>query len=272
MTEQTAHAKIIVVTGASSGFGEQIAKALALAGHRVFGTSRNHKPDADGVRMVRLDVTDDASVAACIALVMAEAGRIDVLVNNAGIGICGAIEDTSLAEAQAQLDTNFWGAVRLIQGILPIMRNQRSGRIVTIGSLAGHAALPYQAFYSASKFALEGLNEALRLELTGTGIDATIICPGDFRTGFTAARRVAEKAAGSFYAGKMERTVKIYERDELNGADPAQVARLVVTIVRAGKVRVRYSVGKFEQRFGILLKRWLPPEWFELIMQSTYQL
>ena len=272
MPEKTNSSKVILITGASSGFGGQMAKALAKSGHRVFGTSRNERPDDDGIRMVPLDVTRDESVASCIQQILGEAGRIDVLINNAGNGICGAIEDTTLIEAQAQLDTNFWGAVRMIQQVLPIMRHQHAGRIITIGSLGGHAALPYQAFYSASKFALEGLNEALRLELTGSGIDATIICPGDFKTGFTDARVVAEKAKGSFYADKMERTVKIYEHDEINGADPVLIARLVEKIVRSKKIRVRYFVGKFEQRFGILLKRWIRPEWFELIMRSTYKL
>jgi NAD(P)-dependent dehydrogenase (short-subunit alcohol dehydrogenase family) len=264
--------KTILITGASSGFGAAIAGKLAAAGHRVYGTSRHARPDQGAVRMLVLDVTDPASIAVCLQTLLAEAGRLDVLINNAGNGICGAIEDSSIAEAQAQLDTNFFGPARMIHAVLPRMRAQGSGRIITVGSLAGHAALPFQAYYSASKFALEGLNEALRLELSGSKIDATIICPGDFRTGFTAARVFTAAARAGANTERLHRTVQIYERDENNGADPEDVAALVARLVAAPRVKTRYLVGKFDQRLGITLKRVLPAGWFEAIMRSTYKL
>lgn len=264
--------RVVLVTGASSGFGQEIARRLAADGHVVFGTSRHARGDDGAVRMRVLDVTDDASVAACVAQVRGEAGRIDVLVNNAGNGLCGAIEDTGLDEARAQMETNFWGPVRMIQAVLPVMRAQGAGRILTVGSLAGHAALPFQAFYSTSKFALEGLNEALRLELRGSPIDSTIICPGDFRTGFTAARVYAARARAGLHAGRLARTVAIYARDEQNGADPRRVAELVARLVTVPRLRPRYLAGAASQTMSIRAKSVLPATWFESLLAGTYKL
>lgn len=267
--------KVVLVTGASSGFGKAIADRLAQDGHRVFGTSRSPQTAnmaALPVHMVQLDVTNDESVKQAVEQVMAQAGRIDVLINNAGAGLCGAVEDTAIDEAHWQMETNFFGPVRMIHAVLPHMRQQKRGRVITVSSLAGMAALPYQAFYSASKFALEGLHEALRLELTGSGIDATTINPGDFRTGFTAARRFSRAATDGVQAAQLKKTVAIYERDETHGADPVLVASLAARLVVAPRVDVRYTVGRFDQRFGMLLKRVVPARVFERIMKMTYAL
>lgn len=263
-------ARTILITGASSGFGLATARTLAAAGHTVFGTSRVARPDNGAIRMLPLDVTADDSAAACLAALLGETGRLDVLINNAGTGLCGAVEDTSLAEARAQMETNFWGPVRMIKAVLPVMHAQGSGRIITIGSLAGHAALPFQPFYSTSKFALEGLNEALRLELRGSGIQSTMICPGDFRTGFTAARVFAARAREGRNAARLARTLAIYERDETNGADPALVASLIARLVTAAQLKPRYLVGAPAQVWGIRLKQILPAAVFEALMAGNY--
>ncbi len=268
--------KTILVTGASSGFGQQIALALATAGHRVFGSSRKPQPDqgnpANPVRMLVLDVTDDASVSTCIRQLIHEADGIDVLINNAGSGLTGAIEDCSSAEVDWQMQTNFYGPVRMIREVLPAMRKQGAGRIITIGSMAGHAGMPYQAIYSASKHALEAINESLRLELGGSGIDATIVCPGDFQTGFTDARVFAEKADSALHGAQMKTTVSIYEKDERNGANPGDVARLILKLVNARTLKVRYFVGKPDQRLGMLLKRMIPARVFETLIRLIYKL
>jgi NAD(P)-dependent dehydrogenase (short-subunit alcohol dehydrogenase family) len=222
--------------------------------------------------MVALDVTEDTSVLACVAHIIAAEGRLDVLINNAGVGVCGSVEDTAIDEARWQMETNFFGPVRMINAVLPVMRTQGRGRIITVSSLAGLAALPYQPFYSASKFAIEGLNEALRLELGASGIDATTINPGDFKTGFTAARVFTRSARSGRHAEQLAKTVAIYERDEMNGADPSRVAELALRLVEADRVAVRYAVGRFDQRFGMLLKRWLPATMFERLMKVTYSL
>jgi NAD(P)-dependent dehydrogenase (short-subunit alcohol dehydrogenase family) len=264
--------KVVLVTGASSGFGRCIARTLAARGHRVFGTSRRPTGDDGAVRMLALDVTRDDSVGACVAQVVAAEGRVDVLVNNAGSGLCGSVEDSAQDEIRWQLETNFFGAVRMIQAVLPHMRARGSGRLITIGSLGGLVGLPYQPFYSASKFALEGLNEALRLELTGSGIDATSIAPGDFATGFTAARVFAKAARSPAHAERLARVVAIYERDERNGADPQRVADLVARLVSARQLRVRYAAGRWDQRAAVMLKRWLPATLFERLLRLTYSI
>ena len=271
MREATAD-KTILVTGASSGFGMNIADTLAAAGHRVFGTGLEENPDRPGVRMVRMDVTDDASVRACVARVMEESGRIDVLFNNAGFGLCGGIEDTSLDEARAQFETNYFGAVRMLREVLPVMRRQQAGRIIATGSLAGEVALPFQPHYCASKHAIRALIEALRLELRGTPLDATVIEPGDFATGFTAARRFAAEARSGANAGQMEATVAIIERDERSGPGPEAMGKLCLELVEAVTLKPVYAIGRRDQRLTVLLKRWIPATWFESLLARHYGL
>jgi len=262
--------KVILVTGASSGLGRAIATHLAQQGYQVYGTSRKAQADIGAVRMLQLDVLDDTSVGTAVGQVIAAAGRIDVLINNAGSGICGAIEDTSIEEARWQMETNFFGPVRMIRAVLPHMRAQHGGRIITVSSLAGLASLPYQAFYSASKFAIEALNEALRLELSGSGIDATTINPGDFKTGFTQARIFARDAKTGIQAAQLGKTVAIYERDEMNGASPQLVAQLAQRLIESDRVGVRYTVGRLDQRCGMILKKIISARLFEWIMKKTY--
>jgi short-subunit dehydrogenase len=170
------------------------------------------------------------------------------------------------------MDTNFFGPVRMIRAVLPHMRKQGSGRIITISSLAGLAGMPFQPFYSASKYAIEGLNEALRLELSGSGIDATTINPGDFKTGFTDARVFTELARNGVNANQLNTTVAIYERDEQQGADPRQVAALVTRLIEQPVLNVRYPVGALSQRAGIFVKRLMPARLFEWLMKSTYSI
>src|SRR5690606_35507590 len=159
--------KVVLITGASSGLGRATARLLAERGYRVFGTSRRPPADAPtgGVEPLALDVCADASVAACVQTVLARAGRIDALINNAGYELGGALEEATLEEAQRQFETNFFGAVRMIRAVLPAMRRQGGGRIVNVSSLAGLAPVPFLGLYSASKFALEGYSEALRHEV-----------------------------------------------------------------------------------------------------------
>jgi NAD(P)-dependent dehydrogenase (short-subunit alcohol dehydrogenase family) len=264
--------KVVLITGASSGFGKSIAVHLASLGHTVFGTSRSQKESFAGVTMLPLDVTDDESVHELVKQVIAQAGKIDVLINNAGVGLCGSIEDTSIEEARWQMETNFFGPVRMVKAVLPHMREQGAGRIIKIGSLAGQLALPYQPFYSTSKFAIAGFNEVLRLELAGSGIDSTMIEPGDFATGFTAARVFSEQAKSGLHAEQLERVVGIYERDEIGGASPQLLAKLCARIIESKKVQPRYSVGRMDQRFGLLLKRWIPHSWMEKLMLYIYQI
>ncbi len=268
--------KTILVTGASSGLGQSMALALAQAGHRVFGTSRRAQADLleSGalVRMLPLDVTDEDSVRACIEGLRQEAAGVDVLISNAGSGLTGAIEDCTGDEVQWQMETNFFGPLRMLRAVLPLMRQQGGGRIITVGSMAGHVGMPYQGIYSASKHALEAVNEALRLELRGHPVDATILCPGDFRTGFGDARVFARGALSAAHGEQMDITIGICQRDECNGASPQLVSDLVCRLVTAPRLKPRYFVGRLDQRLGVGLKQILPATGFEWLMRKIYQL
>jgi NAD(P)-dependent dehydrogenase (short-subunit alcohol dehydrogenase family) len=274
MPSAAAPPPVVLVTGASSGIGKACAELLAARGFLVYGTSRHASPVVAGkpaagtppvLRMIPLDVTSDESVDAAVSLVLASEGRIDAVVNNAGFGIAGAVELTSMDEAHAQFETNFFGTVRVCRAVLPAMRRQGSGRIVNVSSIAGAIGIPFQAFYSASKFAIEGFSEALRMEAAPFGIHVTLVEPGDFRTGFTAARRLAAASvargscpAGEAYAAAESRALAVMEHDEVHGATPEVVGRLVHRILTMRSPGVRYAVGPASEKAALLLKRILP--------------
>ena len=266
-----AEEKVILVTGASSGIGRACALALAQQGHRVYGTSRNPRHTESDFTMLTMDVTDAASVQAAVQALLDRAGRIDVVINNAGIGYGGAVEDTSIEEAQAILDTNFFGALRMCHAVLPTMRAQGSGTLINISSIGGTIALPFQGFYSASKYALEAMSEALRMEVKRFGIHVALVEPGDTRTEFTANRRNTQAAAESpVYRETYRRALAQIEADERNGAPPEAVARIVMRIVATPRPRVRYLVGPFHQKLAVLVKRLVPSGLFERIIMMVY--
>ncbi len=259
----------VLVTGASSGIGKACAEACARAGMKVYGTSRKAgelpaASEAGAVSMIALDVTDEGSVRAAVAKILEREGKIDVVVNNAGFGIAGAIEDTSMEEAMRQFETNFFGVMRVCQAVLPAMRGAGSGRIINIGSLGGAMGLPFQGLYSASKYAIEGLTECLRYEVARHGIDVTVIQAGDVATGFTENRVRASASSGpaSAYAETFTRAISAQERTEKLGIAPALVGELIVKLIRARALRVRYPIGKLS-RVSLVAKSLLPSRWFE---------
>jgi NAD(P)-dependent dehydrogenase (short-subunit alcohol dehydrogenase family) len=262
--------RIVLVTGASSGFGLCIAAYLAERGYRVYGASRS-ATTASGATPLALDVTNDASVAQVIESILRREGRLDVLVNNAGFGIAGAIEDTSIEEAITQFEVNFFGVVRMCRAALPAMRRQRSGYIVNIGSIAGLVAIPYQGLYSASKFALEGLSEALRLEAGPFGVRVVLIEPGDYHTSFTQNRRsAAASGGGSAYREPFERAVGRMVADENGGSGPDAIARLLHRVITRPRPRLRYTTGSCAERAAVWLKRAMPYAVIEKMMQAYY--
>jgi len=275
--------RVALVTGASAGIGKACADRLASAGWAVTGASRRgtggsapgavagggsanggtSTPGAAWTAVV-MDVDQDASVQAGVAGVIERHGRIDALITAAGWGIAGAAEFTSIAEAKAQFETNFWGCVRVVQAVLPHMREQRHGRIVLISSIGGVIGIPFQAYYSASKFALEGFAEALAYEVAPFAIQITLVQPGNIATDFTANRRRAEARPGdAAYAEAVTRAVSIMERDEAGGAPAGQVAVTVQRVLESSRPPRRVSVGKAGERIGLIAKRLLPFRVFE---------
>jgi NAD(P)-dependent dehydrogenase (short-subunit alcohol dehydrogenase family) len=265
--------KVVLITGASSGIGQTCAELLSARGHTVYGTSRQPGATPAGFRMLEMDVTREESVRRAVATLLEQAGRIDVVVNNAGIALAGAIEDTSLEEAQRQLDTNFFGVLRVCQAVLPAMRARGQGLLINMSSLGGAVGLPFQGLYSASKFALEGFTEALRQELAPFGIQATLVQPGDVRTRITD-NRLRARGAGpeSPYREHFETALRIIEKEERAGAAPEAVARLVLELMEARSVKVRYAVGHLSQRVLASAKATLPSRTFERLVMSFYGL
>jgi NAD(P)-dependent dehydrogenase (short-subunit alcohol dehydrogenase family) len=266
--------RVVLVTGASSGIGLACATRLAERGFRVYGTSRRGLTGPVGnLTMLTADVTDDQSVDEAVAAVLDREQRLDIVVNNAGMGIAGAVENTSIEEAKRQFEVNFFGAFRVCRAVLPAMRRQRSGYIVNIGSIGGLIAIPYQAMYSASKFALEGLSEALRMEVRPFGIRVVLIEPGDHKTDLTANRQFTKGPGstdpyGPSFAVALARTA----RDEQGGPGPEQIARLLYRIVNQRNPRLRYTIGPVPQRAAVWLKRLSPYSILEYAMRTYYGL
>jgi len=276
--------KTVLVVGASSGIGRACALHLTRCGYRVFGTTRRSAGDVeaalrqevaspDRLNIITMDVDDVASVKAAIDEVEEQAGRIDAVVNCAGFGMGGSIEDTADDEAKAIFETNFFGTLRVCCAVLPIMRKQRSGTIVNISSIGGRIALPFQGLYSATKFAVEGLTESLGMEVQRFGIRVVLVEPGDFATGFTDNRRSTRNASeNEAYADVCRTALEVVERDERGGASPEAIGRLVARILAARSPRLRYTIGAAFQRVAVLLRIVLPARLFGWGLKKYYHL
>lgn len=260
---------VAVVTGASSGIGEAIARQLAAAGFRVFGASRTAPADhGSEFEHVTIDVRDDASVRDGIDEILRAAGRIDVLVNNAGYLCAGAIEEISVDDAKAQFETNFFGVVRLSLAVLPGMRERQAGHIITVSSLAGLVPVPFWGHYNASKFAVEGLMETLRHEVRPFGIQIAMVEPGAIKTPFYA----QPKAAGiDAYTGPRGRAFAAMAEFERKAPGPEIVARKVASIASDAHPALRNKITKEARQFT-LLKRLLPSAAFEIGVRRGFKL
>jgi NAD(P)-dependent dehydrogenase (short-subunit alcohol dehydrogenase family) len=247
--------KTILVTGVSSGIGSAIASRLAKDGHRVFGTQRaagDKRPD--GVELLVLDVCSDDSVRSCVEQLLGRAGRIDVLINNAGYLQAGAIEEVTMERAHAQFETNYFGVVRMVKAVLPAMRIQKSGLIATMSSLAGIVPLPFWGHYNASKFAVEGLMETLRYELKPMGIRVAMVEPGAIKTPFYAQPGATPMAE---YSPWRERFFKAMKGFEEKAPGPAVVAAVFSRLVQSNRPALRNTVTREAKLFPFL--RWLLP-------------
>ena len=259
--------KVAVVTGGTSGIGKATALALQKAGCTVYELSRRAE-GVEGLRHISADVTDEAAVNAAVAQLVAEAGQIDLLVNNAGFGISGAVEFTGTEEAQRQLDVNFFGMVRMNRQVLPVMRKQGYGRIVNLSSVAGAIPIPFQPYYSASKAAINSYTMALANEVKPFGIQVCCVQPGDIRTGFTAARE-KNQLGDDIYGGRIARSVSGMERDEQTGMAPEQAGAFIARVATRKGVRPVNTIG-LQYKFFCFLAKVLPARWLNALVGLIY--
>jgi NAD(P)-dependent dehydrogenase (short-subunit alcohol dehydrogenase family) len=261
--------KVALVTGASSGFGQATAARLSTQGFRVFGTSRAplHN-EASNFELLPLDVNSEAFVQMCVQTILGRTGRIDLLVNNAGFAQAGALEETGLEEARAQFDTNVFGVLRMLKAVLPVMRKQGGGQIITVSSLLGVVAMPYLGLYASSKFALEGMIEGLYHELRPFHIKVSLVEPTFFRTKFDARPPAAPLAA---YASARQSMMQFVREAVEQGPDPEQVARRILQLATSAAPPLRSSVGP-RASLLVALRHWLPPRLFEQVRSLVFRL
>lgn len=261
--------QVVLITGASSGIGKATAEYLHQQGYIVYGTSRR-QISATPYHMLQMDITDDQAIAEGIKTILEQAGKIDVLINNAGLGTAGALEETPLNDIRKVFDTNVMGVVKLIQEVLPHMRQQKAGKIINISSLGGMMGLPYRATYCSSKFAIEGLTEALRMETAGFGVQVCSLLPGDVNTSINDHRLTVENP-DSVYQDSFERTHQIMNDDVAQGISAEAVAKKVHRLIKRKKIGGKYLVGKPLQKLTVFLKRRLPNAIFEQIIKIYYK-
>jgi NAD(P)-dependent dehydrogenase (short-subunit alcohol dehydrogenase family) len=257
---------IALVTGASSGIGLVTAQSLAQAGYRVFGTSRKAVASPSGITMLVCDVTDEASVKSLVDEVVKQAGRIDLVVNNAGVGLLGGAEESSIGQAQRLFDVNVFGVARVINAVLPIMRAQKGGRIINMSSILGLIPSPFNAFYASTKHAIEGYTESLDHEVRRFGIRVVLVEPGVTRTSFEENLTRADQPMAA-YAEDRTRSEALMRKWVETGDDPQVVADTVVQAATAAKPKLRYSAGKQSGQVRAL-RRYLPASVFDKIMRK----
>ncbi|MEL7192050.1 MAG: SDR family NAD(P)-dependent oxidoreductase [Bacteroidota bacterium] len=265
--------QVVLITGASSGFGQITAQYLGERGYKVYGTSRSVREPKGNYQMVPLDVQKADTIQQAVDQIIATEGRIDVLVNNAGVGLVGPMELHGLDEVAQVMDTNVYGVFRVTQAVLPHMRQQRNGRIINVSSISGLIGTPYRACYSASKAAVEALTESLSMEVKGMGISVCSLAPGDFDTGI-GDRRVPLKRwmESGDYEEAMRKTGELIDDHVSDGADPILVAQMVHKICQRSNPKLHYLVGPPMQKLAVKLKRVLPDRLFERIIMSFYDM
>ena len=266
--------KTVLITGGSTGIGRSIGVYLQSKGYKVYGTTRNLKnyPEFSDFQLIELDVRDNTSIVQAINNLIASEGFIDVLINNAGIGITGPIEETPEVEIKKVFDTNFNGPINVLRAVLPEMRKQKSGLIINITSIAGYMGLPYRGIYSASKGALELLTEALRMETKDFGVKIVNLAPGDFATNIAAGRYHAPAHETSPYYKSYTKSLAIIDEHVDEGEDPIKVAEMVFKIINTKNPKVHYKVGSPMQKFSLVLKKILPDKVYERLLLNHYKL
>ncbi|UFH45582.1 SDR family oxidoreductase [Flavobacterium galactosidilyticum] len=265
--------KVVLITGGSSGIGKSIGEFLHHKGFVVYGTSRNPERVLNSVfPLVALDVRDSNSIRLAVAKIIATTGQLDIVINNAGVGITGPLEEIPLEEMKNNFDTNFFGPIEVMKAALPQMREQKSGLIINVTSIAGYMGLPYRGIYSASKGALELITEALRMEVKSFGIQITNVAPGDFATNIASGRYHAPVIKGSAYEVSYGESLRTMDEHVDGGSNPNEMAEAVYNIIQTPNPNIHYKVGAFMQKLSIVLKRILPDKVYEKMLMNHYKL
>ena len=265
--------KVVLITGASSGLGKATASYLLANNYRVFGTSREPQKHISKINfdLLTFDLNQPETAQKLVNQVMHKAGRIDVLINNAGAGIIGPIEETDFSSMQSHFSTNLFGPLSLINKVLPVMRQQKSGLIINITSIGGYMGLPFRGIYSASKGALGLTTEALRMEVKRFGIDIVTLAPGDYATDIATRRIYSPLKKDSPYHDLYKYSISTIDEHVDQGSDPYDFARMVHKIIKLKKRKVHYQSGSFLQKFSILLKKILSDTLFEKMIMNHYK-
>jgi NAD(P)-dependent dehydrogenase (short-subunit alcohol dehydrogenase family) len=261
--------KVIIITGISSGFGKEMARVLAEKGHVVYGTVRGKCAVPAYVKTLYMELADGDSIKKAVSQVYMNEGRIDVLINNAGMHSGGPVEDSSEETFRKQMDINFHGWVNTIKSVVPHMREQKSGLIINISSIGALTGLPFQGVYTSAKFAVEGLSYALRIELKPFNINVVVVNPGDFKTRNVETREVSI-AENSAYQNQFEKSLAIIEKEEGNGKDPVILAKKIASIVDTKNPKYRYLVGSFIQKTAVCFKKIMPERIFTYLISKYY--
>ncbi|MEE9408533.1 MAG: SDR family oxidoreductase [Polaribacter sp.] len=265
--------KVVLITGASSGIGKSIATFLYQKGYKVYGTSRNPKNIENfSFELIALDVLKVETINTAIDFIIKKEGRLDVLVNNAGMGITGPIEDTPTDEMRAVFNTNLFGAIDVMKTVLPQMRKQNSGTIINVTSIAGYMGLPFRGLYSATKGALETITESTSMEVKPFGINVVNVAPGDFATNIAAARYHTPVFENSAYKENYQANLDLMDTHVNGGMNPVEMAKVVHKIINTKSPKIHYKVGGFMEKFSIVLKRILPDRMYEKILMNHYKL
>ena len=266
--------KVVLITGGSSGIGKAVGEYLLSKGYKVYGTSRNPSQNSteSSFKLLKMDVTQGDTIAAAVQHIIAAEDRLDVLINNAGVGITGPIEETPDEEIHKAFDTNVYGPIRVMKAVIPQMRKQQSGLIINITSIAAYMGLPYRGIYSATKAAFEITTEAFRMEAKQFGIEMTNVAPGDFATNIANGRYHAPQLENSPYKEAYGKTLQMMNAHVDAGENPIKMARAIHRIIESPKPRIHYKEGAFLQKFSVVLKRILPDRVYERMLMKHYKL
>lgn len=264
--------KTVLITGASSGIGKATALQLHKGGWKVYGSSRSIEQDQLPFSVLKMDITKRDSIRRGIDKILAKEGKIDVLINSAGYGIAGAFEETQIDDVRSMFDTNFFGLVAVTQEVLKDMRARKSGTIVNVSSIGGIMGLPFQSFYSASKYAVEGISESMAIELAPWNIKVIVFQPGDVATEFTQNRMVNEENPDSVYNNQFQKAFTQIKMDEKSGISPEKVAQHIEQSLGRKGPKFRYIPSSAEQRMAVILKKIIPFSVFKNVLRRHYNM